>query len=215
LLGLQSSFEGFQAVHALILGSIYLYSCLRTFVAARAWGAGSSVFSLALPVDRFLNNAAVFFYLYNRGGHPQGPAICKYSSVSDLYCSRCWRSPPWPCGSNASGTASRPFPEADVVRRDNRKISTWIVSRDWLKPIGLERRIEGASPSAAWWRFATWTNFKRINDQYGHWSATNPAEHRAPAPLLHSPGDEAFRWAAMDSLILFRNQKFPVVRIDD
>ena len=29
LLGLQSSFEGFQAVHGLVLGSIYLYTLLR------------------------------------------------------------------------------------------------------------------------------------------------------------------------------------------
>src|SRR5271169_1747782 len=83
LLGLQSTFEGFQAVHGLVLGSIYLY----TYFAIRgSLGIGGQLFKFTLLTlsIAFLLNAVIFFYLYNRGGEPQWPRYLRYNSYYDF-----------------------------------------------------------------------------------------------------------------------------------
>ena len=83
LLGLNSSFEGFQAVHGLVLGSIYLYSF---FMIRGGSGVGGRLFRFSLLgfAIAFLHNAVVFFYLYNRGGRPQWPRYLQYNLASTI-----------------------------------------------------------------------------------------------------------------------------------
>jgi diguanylate cyclase (GGDEF)-like protein len=213
VLGLQSSFEGFQAVHALILGSIYLYSF---FVLRGSAGAGGRLFrfSLLCLSIAFLNNAAVFFYLYNRGGHPEWPRYLQYSSVSDFVlltllafaAMAMWIERQRDRIETLSG-------ELDVVRRDNLKNLDLDRLTGLLNQSALERRIESGEPFSGVVAVCDMDNFKRINDQYGH--LVGDEILRNIGHLLRSSirrEDEAFRWGGDEFVILFRNQNLPVVK---
>lgn len=213
VLGLQSSFEGFQAVHALILGSIYLYSF---FVLRGSAGVGGRLFrfSLLCLSIAFLNNAAVFFYLYNRGGHPQWPRYLQYSSVSDFVlltllafaAMAMWIERQRDRIETLSG-------ELDMVRRDNLKNLDLDRLTGLLNQSALERRIESGEPFSGVVAVCDMDNFKSVNDQYGH--LVGDEILRNIGHLLRSSirqEDEAFRWGGDEFVILFRNQNLAVVK---
>src|SRR6185369_9111092 len=83
LLGLQNSFEGFQAVHGLVLGAIYLYSF---FMIRGSVGTGGQLFRFSLLClgVAFLHNAVMFFYIYQRGGRPHWPGYLQYNNLYDF-----------------------------------------------------------------------------------------------------------------------------------
>jgi diguanylate cyclase (GGDEF)-like protein len=162
----------------------------------------------------FLNNAAVFFYLYNRGGHPQWPRYLQYSSVSDFVlltllafaAMAMWIERQRDRIETLSG-------ELDVVRRDNLKNLDLDRLTGLLNQSALERRIESGEPFSGVVAVCDMDNFKRINDQYGH--LVGDEILRNIGHLLRSSirqEDEAFRWGGDEFVILFRNQNLPVVK---
>lgn len=213
LLGLESSFEGFQAVHGLVLGSIYLYSF---FVIRVGGGVGGRLFrfSLLCFAIAFLHNAVVFFYLYNRGGRPQWPRYLQYNSFYDFAlltllafaAMAMWIE-------NQRDRIEALSNEMDAVRRDSLKSLDLDRLTGLLNQAALERRMEGTEPFAGVVAVCDMDNFKSINDQYGH--LVGDEILRNIGHLMRSSirqEDEAFRWGGDEFVILFRNQNLPVVK---
>ncbi len=213
LLGLESSFEGFQAVHGLVLGSIYLYTF---FVIRGGGGVGGRLFrfSLLCFAIAFLHNAVVFFYLYNRGGHPQWPRYLQYNSFYDFAlltllafaAMAMWIE-------NQRDRIEALSNEMDAVRRDSLKSLDLDRLTGLLNQAALERRMEGAEPFSGVVAVCDMDNFKSINDQYGH--LVGDEILRNIGHLMRSSirqEDEAFRWGGDEFVILFHNQNLPVVK---
>jgi|SRR5215831_5310929 len=213
LLGLHNSFEGFQAVHALILGSIYLYSF---FVLRGRAGVGGRLFrfSLLCLAIAFLNNAAVFFYLHNRGERPQWPRYLQYNSLYDFVlltllafaAMAMWIE-------NQRDRIEALAGELDAVRRDSLKNLDLDRLTGLLNQSALERRMESGEPFSGVVAVCDMDNFKSVNDQYGH--LVGDEILRNIGHLVRSSirqEDEAFRWGGDEFVILFRNQNLPVVK---
>jgi diguanylate cyclase (GGDEF)-like protein len=213
ILGLESSFEGFQAVHGLVLGSIYLYTF---FVIRGGGGVGGRLFrfSLLCFAIAFLHNAVVFFYLYNRGGHPQWPRYLQYNSFYDFAlltllafaAMAMWIE-------NQRDRIEALSNEMDAVRRDSLKSLDFDRLTGLLNQAALERRTEGSEPFSGVVAVCDMDNFKSINDQYGH--LVGDEILRNIGHLMRSSirqEDEAFRWGGDEFVILFHNQNLPVVK---
>ena len=214
LLGLQSSFEGFQAVHGLVLGSIYLYSF---FVIRSGGGVGGRLFrfSLLCYAIAFLLNAVVFFYLFNRGVHPQWPRYLQYNSFYDFAlltllafaAMAMWIE-------NQRDRIDALSSEMDAVRRDSLKSLDLDRLTGLLNQAALERRMEGTDPFSGVVAVCDMDNFKNINDQYGH--LVGDEILRNIGHLMRSSirqEDEAYRWGGDEFVILFRNQNLQVVQV--
>ena len=213
LLGLESSFEGFQAVHGLVLGSIYLYSF---FVIRGSVGIGGRLFrfSLLCLAIAFLHNAAIFFYIYNRGGRPQWPRYLQYNSLYDfgLLMLLAFSAMGMLIQSQRDRIESLAS-ELDVVRRDSLKNLDLDRLTGLLNQSALERRIESGEPFSGVVAVCDMDNFKAVNDQYGH--LVGDEILRNIGHLLRSSirqEDEAFRWGGDEFVILFGNQNLPVVK---
>jgi diguanylate cyclase (GGDEF)-like protein len=213
LLGLQSSFEGFQAVHGLVLGSVYLYSF---FMIRGAGGVGGRLFrfSLLCFAIAFLHNAAVFFYLYNRGGRPQWPRYLQYNSFYDFAlltllafaAMAMWIE-------NQRDRINALSSEMDAVRRDSLRSLDLDQLTGLLNQAALERRMEGGEPFSGVVAVCDMDNFKRINDQYGHLVGDEILRNIGHLMRLSiRQEDEAFRWGGDEFVILFRNQNLPMVK---
>src|SRR5713226_3475960 len=168
LLGLESNFEGFQVVHGLVLGTIYIY----TFFAIRgSLGIGSRLFkfSLLCLAIAFLHNAAVFFYLYNRGGQPQWPRYLRYNSYSDfaLLMLLVFSAMAMLIQSQRDRIDALSS-EVDAVRRDSLKNQDLDRLTGLLNQSALERCMESGEPFTGVVAVCDMDNFKSINDQYGH-----------------------------------------------
>jgi len=213
LLGLNSSFEGFQAVHGLVLGSIYLYSF---FMIRGGSGVGGRLFRFALLgfAIAFLHNAVVFFYLYNRGGRPQWPGYLQYNSLYDFAlltllafsAMAMWIE-------NQRDRIDALTGELDAVRRDSLKNLDLDRLTGLQNQAALERRLESSQPFAGVVAVCDMDNFKSINDQFGH--LVGDEILRNIGHLLRSSirkEDEAFRWGGDEFVILFGNQNLPVVK---
>jgi diguanylate cyclase (GGDEF)-like protein len=213
LLGLNSSYEGFQAVHGLVLGSIYLYSF---FMIRGGSGVGGRLFRFALLgfAIVFLHNAVVFFYLYNRGGHPQWPRYLQYNSLYDyelmallaIAAMAMWIE-------NQRDRLDALTGELDAVRRDSLKNLDLDRLTGLQNQAALERRLESSQPFSGVVAVCDMDNFKSINDQFGH--LVGDEILRNIGHLLRSSirkEDEAFRWGGDEFVILFGNQNLPVVK---
>ena len=213
LLGLNSSFEGFQAVHGLVLGSIYLYSF---FMIRGGSGVGGRLFRFALLgfAIAFLHNAVVFFYLYNRGGRPQWPRYLQYNSLYDyelmallaIAAMAMWIE-------NQRDRIDALSGELDAVRRDSLKNLDLDRLTGLQNQAALERRLESSQPFSGVVAVCDMDNFKRVNDQYGH--LVGDEILRNIGHLLRSSirqEDEAFRWGGDEFVILLGNQNLPVVK---
>ena len=213
LLALQSGFEGFQAVHGLVMGSIYLYSF---FVIRSGGGVGGRLFrySLLSFSIAFLVNAMVFFYLFNRGGRPQWPRYLQYNSFYDFAlltllafaAMAMWIE-------NQRDRIEALSSEMDAVRRDNLKSLDLDRLTGLLNQAALERRLECSEAFAGVVAVCDMDNFKSINDQYGH--LVGDEILRNIGHLMRSSirqEDEAFRWGGDEFVILFSNQNLPVVK---
>jgi len=213
LLGLNSSFEGFQAVHGLVLGSIYLYSF---FMIRGGSGVGGRLFRFALLgfAIAFLHNAVVFFYLYNRGGRPQWPRYLQYNSLYDyelmallaIAAMAMWIE-------NQRDRIDALSGELDAVRRDSLKNLDLDRLTGLQNQAALERRLESSQPFSGVVAVCDMDNFKSINDQFGH--LVGDEILRNIGHLLRSSirkEDEAFRWGGDEFVILFGNQNLPVVK---
>ena len=213
LLGLQSTFEGFEAVHGLVLGSIYLYSF---FTIRGSVGVGGQLFrfSLLCLAIAFLHNAGVFFYIYNRGGQPRWPRYLQYNSLYDFAlltllafsAMAMWIE-------NQRDRIDTVSNELDALRRDSLRNLDLDRLTGLLNQSALEKRTasdEGFSGVVA---VCDMDNFKSINDQYGH--LVGDEILRNIGHLLRSSirqEDEAFRWGGDEFVILFHNQNLPVVK---
>jgi len=213
LLGLNSSFEGFQAVHGLVLGSIYLYSF---FMIRGGSGVGGRLFRFALLgfAIAFLHNAVVFFYLYNRGGRPQWPRYLQYNSLYDyelmallaIAAMAMWIE-------NQRDRIDALSGELDAVRRDSLKNLDLDRLTGLQNQAALERRLESSQPFSGVVAVCDMDNFKSINDQFGH--LVGDEILRNIGHLLRSSirkEEEAFRWGGDEFVILFGNQNLPVVK---
>lgn len=213
LLGLQSNFAGFQAVHGLVLGSIYLY----TFFAIRgSLGIGGRLFkfSLLCLAIAFLHNAAVFFHLYNRGAQPQWPRYLRYNSYYDfaLLVLLALSAMAMLIQSQRDRIDALSN-EVDAVRRDSLKNLDLDRLTGLLNQSALERRMEAGEPFTGVVAVCDMDNFKSINDQYGH--LVGDEILRNIGHLLRSSvrqEDEAYRWGGDEFVILFRNQNLSMVR---
>ncbi len=213
LLGLNSSFEGFQAVHGLVLGSIYLYSF---FMIRGTAGIGGRLFrfSLLCLAIAFLHNAVIFFYLYDRGGRPRWPRYLQYNNLYDFAlltllafaAMAMWIE-------NQRDRMDALSSELDAVRRDSLKNLDLDHLTGLLNQSALERRLESGEPFSGVAAVCDMDNFKSINDQYGH--LVGDEILRNVGHLLRFSirrEDEAFRWGGDEFVILFRNQNLPVVK---
>jgi diguanylate cyclase (GGDEF)-like protein len=213
LLGLQSTFEGFQAVHGLVLGSIYLY----TFFAIRgSLGIGGRLFKFTLLclAVAFLLNAVIFFLLYNRGGEPQWPRYLRYNSYYDfaLLMLLAFSAMSMLIQSQRDRIDAL-LGEVDAVRRDSLKNQDLDRLTGLLNQSALARRVESGEPFTGVVAVCDMDNFKSINDQYGH--LVGDEILRNIGHLLRSSvrkQDEAFRWGGDEFVILFRNQNLSLVR---
>ncbi len=123
----------------------------------------------------FLINAAVFFYLYNRGVHPQWPRYLQYNNLYDFVlltllafaAMAMWIE-------NQRDRIETLSGELDVVRRDSLRNLDLDRLTGLLNQSALERRIESGEPFRGVVAVCDMDNFKSVNDQY--------------AALLHSPG---------------------------
>ena len=213
LLGLESNFAGFQAVHGLVLGTIYLY----TFFAIRgSLGIGVRLFkfSLLCLAIAFLHNAVVFFYLYNRGGQPQWPRYLRYNSYYDFALLMLLAlSAMAMLIQSQRDRIDALSSEVDAVRRDSLKNLDLDRLTGLLNQSALERRMESGEPFTGVVAVCDMDNFKSINDQYGH--LVGDEILRNIGHLLRSSvrqEDEAYRWGGDEFVILFRNQNLSLVR---
>ena len=213
LLGLQSTYEGFQAVHGLVLGAIYL---LSFFMIRGSVGTGGQLFrfSLLCLAIAFLHNAAVFFYIYNRGGTPHWPRYLQYNSLYDFAlmtllafaAMSMWIE-------NQRDRIHALAGELDALRRDSLKTLDLDKLTGLLNQSALERRIESRDEFMGAVAVCDMDNFKDINDQFGH--LVGDEILRNIGHLLRSSirqEDEAYRWGGDEFVILFRNQNLPVVK---
>lgn len=213
LLGLESSFEGFQAVHGLVLGGIYLYSF---FMIRGSSGVGGRLFRFSLLCFAivFLHNAVVFYYLHTRGGHPQWPRYLQYNSFYDFAlltllafaAMAMWIE-------NQRDRIDALSGEMDAVRRESLKNLDLDGLTGLLNHAALERRMEDKESFTGVVAVCDMDNFKTINDQYGH--LVGDEILRNIGHLLRSSirqQDEAFRWGGDEFVILFGNQNLPVVK---
>ncbi len=213
LLGLQSSFEGFQALHALILGSIYLY----TFFMIRGnVGVGGQLFRVSLLCLglAFLYNAGAFFYLYNRGPHPSWPRYLQYNNLYDFALLTLLAFAAMAMWIESQRDRILELSnQLDVVRRDSVKNMDLDKLTGLLNQAALERRMEGDQEFVGVVAVCDMDNFKSINDRYGH--LVGDEILRNIGHLLRSSirqEDEAFRWGGDEFVILFRNQNLSVVK---
>jgi len=212
VLGLESNFEGFQAVHGLVLGSIYLYTF---FVIRGSLGTGGRLFKFTLLglAIAFLHNAVVFFYIYNRGGQPQWPRYLRYNSYYDfaLLMLLAFSAMAMLIQSQRDRIEALAS-ELDAVRRGSKNLDLDRLT-GLLNQSALELRIESGEPFTGVVAVCDMDNFKSINDHYGH--LVGDEILRNIGHLVRSSvrqEDEAFRWGGDEFVILFRNQNLPVVR---
>jgi diguanylate cyclase (GGDEF)-like protein len=213
LMGFESSLEGFQALDGLVLASIYLYSF---FVIRGNLGIGGQLFrfSLLCLAIAFLHNAAVFYYIYNRGGRLPWPRYLRYNSLYDFAlftllafsAMAMWIESQRDRIDELNG-------ELDLVRRDSLKNLDLDHLTGLFNHAALEKRVEQSEPFAGVVAVCDMDNFKAINDQYGH--LVGDEILRNIGHLLRSyirQEDEAFRWGGDEFVILFRNQALPMVK---
>jgi len=212
-LGLQSNFPGFQAVHGLVLGTIYLYSF---FMIRGSVGVGGQMFrfSLLCLSIAFLHNAIVYFYIFNHGGRAPWPRYLQYNNLYDfgLLTLLAFSAMAMWIESQRDRLEALTS-ELDAVRRDSLKNQDLDRLTGLLNQYALERRMQSDVPFTGVVAVCDMDNFKRINDQYGH--LVGDEILRNIGHLLRSSirqEDEAFRWGGDEFVILFGKQNLPVVR---
>lgn len=215
--GLHSKFEGFHALHALVLGSIYLYSFV---LMRRRLGPGSGVggklfaFSLLCLAIAFLHHAVVFFILYEKGGQPSWPRYLQYNNLYDfaLHTLLAFSAMAMWIESQSDRLLELGT-ELDTVRREVATKMDLDRLTGLLNQAALAKRTDSLDEFSGVVAVCDMDNFKSINDGYGH--LVGDEILRNIGNLLRSSirqEDEAFRWGGDEFVILFHNQNLPMVK---
>lgn len=217
LAGLHARFEGFHALHALVLGSIYLYSF---FVMRRRLRPTSGVggklfgFSLLCLAIAFLHHAGVFFYIYLQGGRPTWPRYLQYNNLYDFALHTLLAFSAMAMWIESQNDRLQELgTELDTVRRDTASKMDLDRLTGLLNQAALAKRTETVAGFSGVVAVCDMDNFKSINDSYGH--LVGDEILRNIGNLLRSSirqEDEAFRWGGDEFVILFHNQNLPVVK---
>jgi diguanylate cyclase (GGDEF)-like protein len=198
--------EIFSALHASILGALYVYN--RTGI--RDAGLGGKAFRLAL-----LSVAAVFFlesgaYVYGyTGGAPSGwlPVLrfgmfagSALNTLMVFAAMAMWID-------NQAGHMRELGGELDQVRRESARTIDLDRLTGLLNQSALSKRMDDGTVFAGVAVVCDMDDFKDINDRYGH--LTGDEILRNIGHLLRAsirPEDEAFRWGGDEFVVLFHNQ---------
>lgn len=213
LLEMLSSFQAFQAMHALVLGSIYLYSFFAMRGDSRIAGIGARLFRftlLCLSVA-FLYDAVVFFSM------PAGGSVWRYPQYNNLYdfalhtllafsAMTIWIE-------NQNNRIQEMGDQLDSLRRESLARLDLDRLTGLMNQAALSKRTGGEGEFSGVVAVCDMDNFKAVNDRYGHLIGDEIL--RNIGNLLRSSirqEDEAFRWGGDEFVILFRNQRIETVR---
>jgi diguanylate cyclase (GGDEF)-like protein len=206
-LGLQTTFEGFHALHALVLAAIYLYGANQLRGDA---GTGTVWFRFSLVAlsAASLSYAVVFYLIHNRGSAGSWPAYLRYYNLYDLALQLVLA-----FSAMAMWIQNQRYrilalsAELEDLRRDGLRGLDLDRLTGLLNQAALERRLESPEPFKGVVAVCDMDNFKSINDRFGHLVGDEILRNVGHLLRLSiRQEDQAFRWGGDEFVILFRNQ---------
>lgn len=216
LLAMYSSFEDFHAMHALVLGGIYLYGSFAMRASSQTAGLGARLFRFTLLClsIALLHHAAVFYLMHSRGAAPGWAQHLQHSNLYDFAlhtllafaAMAIWIE-------NQNNRIQEMGDQLDTLRRDSLARLDLDRLTGLMNQAALSKRTGGEGEFSGVVAVCDMDNFKEINDRYGHLIGDEIL--RNIGNLLRSSirqEDEAFRWGGDEFVILFRNQRIETVR---
>jgi diguanylate cyclase (GGDEF)-like protein len=213
LLGLYSDFQGYHALHALVVGWIYLYSYL-TMRGHAGMGGRLFRFSLLCLSIAFFHHAGVFFYIHVTHGVPIWARYLQFNNLYDFALQILLAFSAMAMWIENQGDRLRDLnDELDRVRRETQTSIDLDGLTGLLNQSALATRMDNPDKFAGVVAVCDMDNFKELNDRYGH--LVGDEILRNVGHLLQSSirqEDDAFRWGGDEFVILFGNQNLPVVQ---
>ncbi|MCL4401771.1 MAG: GGDEF domain-containing protein [Acidobacteria bacterium] len=204
--------ETFHALHAVILGGLYVYN----YSSIRGAGLGGRLFRfslLCLAVAFFLR-AGLFVYSIRPGIPSPWVRSLPYSMYLDFALNTVFASPALAMWIENQHDRIREIgSELDRLRREVAQRLDLDRLTGLLNQSALSKRMEDAGSFQGVAVVCDMDDFKEINDRYGHLAGDEIL--RNIGHLLRAsirPEDEAFRWGGDEFVVLFHNQNREVAR---
>ncbi|MFN7997866.1 MAG: GGDEF domain-containing protein [Bryobacteraceae bacterium] len=210
--GLHARTASLQALHAVVLCSVYLYN----YTGVRTQRFGGQLFRLSLLCLAvvFLFHAVVLVYLWSAGGRARGwESVLDYDQFYDFGLHAVlafaalimWIE-------NQQEHYHELRSELDRIRRENSRYMDLDDLTGLLNHAALDRRLREIATFNGVAAVCDMDNFKEVNDCYGH--LTGDEILRSIGRLFQASirkEDEAFRWGGDEFVILFQNQNRELV----
>ena len=199
--------DGFRALHASILGALYVYN----YTGIRGAGLGSKMFRLSLLclAAAFFYHAWLHLYVYTTGVSSQWVRALHYGMRGDLVLNALMAFAAMAMWiENQSDRMRELGSELDRVRRESARTMDLDRLTGLLNQSALSKRMEDGPSFAGVAVVCDMDEFKDINDRYGHLAGDEIL--RNIGHLLRSSirtEDEAFRWGGDEFVVLFHNQE--------
>jgi diguanylate cyclase (GGDEF)-like protein len=197
--------EAFHALHASILGALYVYN----YAGIRGVGLGGRVFrfSLLCLAAAFFYHAGLYLYAYAAGSPPPWLRTLHYSMFGDFALNALMAFGAMAMWIESQSERMREMgDELDHVRRESAQTLDLDRLTGLLNQSALSKRMDDGTVFAGVAMVCDMDDFKDINDRYGHLAGDEIL--RNVGHLLRSsirPEDEAFRWGGDEFVVLFHN----------
>lgn len=198
--------EAFHALHACILGTLYVYN----YAAIRGKGLGGTVFRLSLLClgGTYYYHAAVFVYAYASDLPAQAIQGLGFAALLDFALNALASFAAMAMWIEHQRDRMRELAgEVDRVRRDSARSLDLDGLTGLLNGSALSKRMDDGTTFAGVAAVCDMDEFKEINDRYGHLAGDEIL--RNIGHLLRAsirPQDEAFRWGGDEFVVLFHNE---------
>jgi diguanylate cyclase (GGDEF)-like protein len=180
----------------------------------RSAGLGARIFRFSLLVLAlaFFEHAAIFLYLFNRGGAPAWAVYLHHETYYDftLHCVLAFSAMAMWSESQIDRMGDL-LAELDGLRRERKQTLDLDRLTGLLNQAALARRVEDPAEFTGVVAVCDMDNFKDINDRFGHLVGDEILRNIGnllQASIRHQ--DEAFRWGGDEFVILFQNQRADV-----
>ena len=205
-LGWRGGVESYHAVHAFILGSVYVYNF--TGIRGARMGARMFRFSLLCLAAAFFYHAVVFFYLRGGGPVPVWMARLDLSLYYDFALSAVLTFAAMAMWIESQQDRVKELgAELDRVRRESLANLDLDRLTGLLNQSALFKRMDEPAGFHGVVAVCDMDEFKEINDRYGHLvgdEILRAVGHLLRTSIRHE--DEAFRWGGDEFVVLFHNQ---------
>lgn len=213
LLGVETSFAAYHALHALVLAAFYLYTY---FWAPVMDGLGRRLFRIVLLslAAASLHHAAMYFYAHVTGAPPRWAIYLPFHHLIDFGLQTVLAFAALVMWIGHLNQRIRTM--ADELTRVQKETSRSIEVDQLtglLNHAALSRRMASNSGFVGTVAVCDLDNFKEVNDRYGH--LVGDELLRNIGNLIRASirqADEPFRWGGDEFVIIFYDENLPMVR---